>query len=254
MAIWRLNGQDHNKGANGRDEMLLRLRKNLFFLLGTLGNYRFSLPLIHRFSHRYPNLTDERTDICIEGYPRSGNTYFVATFLRWNPTVKVGHHSHLAASAKAAVKRRIPTVIIIREPEDAASSVVVWDDCLAVGMALWAYISFYSSLWRYRHHMLVLDFEDVVKQPDECVLRINKRFDCSFSSVEFTAEEDDKTRQALDRNDRRVGRDDRAASLPNRLKQKRKSDLHSQFLRSWFYTRARRWWERYVEMAGPPNH
>ncbi len=50
----------------------------------TAGNYLIFLPVFRIFRQRYPKITTNDTDICIDGYPRSGNTYFVSAFLSWN--------------------------------------------------------------------------------------------------------------------------------------------------------------------------
>ena len=146
--------------------MLKRAKKNILFLGVAAGNYRVCLPVFRLFRSRFPNIAAADTDICIEGYPRSGNTYFVSAFLGWNRGLSAAHHTHLAGSAKYALMRDIPTVILIRGPEDAVSSVLVWDGLLNTTVALASYIHFYHSLWKHREHFLALSFDEVTKQPD----------------------------------------------------------------------------------------
>src|SRR2546422_7828125 len=51
----------------------------------------------------------DRTEMMIEGYPRSGNTFAVAAFrLAQQRPVIVAHHLHSPAQVLEAVRRRIP--------------------------------------------------------------------------------------------------------------------------------------------------
>lgn len=204
--------------------MLKELIKNTLFLASATGNYVVCLPVFRLFTRRFPRISTSETDICIEGFPRSGNTYFVSAFLSWNRGSAVAHHSHLAGSARYAIKHDIPTVILCREPQDAVASVMAWDGLLWAPVALLGYIHFYRVLWRYRHKFLVLSFDDVTQRPDECVQKINRHCNTTFLCEEFSVLVDEKIRARLKTVDRRHDREGSSSSLPNPQKLELKTE------------------------------
>ena len=239
--------------------MLKEIIKNTLFLASSTGNYVVCLPVFRLFARRFPRISNPETDICIEGFPRSGNTYFVSAFLSWNRGSAVAHHSHLAGSAKYAIRREIPTVILAREPQDAVASVMAWDGLLWTPVALLSYIHFYRVLWRYRHKFLVLSFDDVTQRPDECIQKINRRFNTTFQCEEFSDLVDEKIRARLKTVDRRHDRGGTSSSLPNPQKLELKTDCSRRVLRSRLYPFAKRLYsnfsglDRHAESTKPQN-
>jgi len=68
-------------------------------------------------------LVTESTDVCIEGFPRSANSFTVGAFRHAQPEpVQVAHHTHVPANAMRACAWRIPTVALVRSPYDAIVS------------------------------------------------------------------------------------------------------------------------------------
>jgi hypothetical protein len=228
--------------------VLKKVKKNILFLGVVAGNYRVCLPVFRLFRSRYPRIAAAHTDICIEGYPRSGNTYFVSAFVSWNRGLAVAHHTHLAGSAKFAIKHDIPTVILIRKPEDAVASVLVWDGLLSTTVALANYIHFYQTLWKYRESFLVLGFDEVTKKPDTCVQNINRRFNQQFFSVALSAGEDERIRARLANADLRNNREGVNSSLPNTRKAQLKLEHAKQVLSSPLYPHAKRLFVKYSEL------
>lgn len=68
---------------------------------------------------RLPNAKDH---FYFDGYPRSGNTYFVGYLKRVFSDLRFTSHLHSTIALKIALKLKIPTFILIRSPEDAVSS------------------------------------------------------------------------------------------------------------------------------------
>lgn len=225
-----------------------KAKKNILFLGGVTGNYLVFLPMFRVFRSRFPKLVGADTDVCIDGYPRSGNTYFVSAFLGWNQSLTVAHHTHLAGSVKYALKRNIPTAVLLRRPEDAVSSVLVWDGLLSITIALASYIHFYQTLWKYRGKFLVLPFEDVTKRPDICVQNINQRFGRQFSSMAFSTELDEEIRARLEKADLQYNRKGVNASLPNPDKSQLKKRYAKRVLSSRLYPYAEKLFQKYSDL------
>ncbi len=195
--------------------MFRRLIKNTTFLASQSGNFVFMAPAVRRMKRRYPAFYGPETEICIEGYPRSGNSFFTHVFQRWNPHVTVAHHSHLAASPKLAVGNGVPVVILIRHPLDAVSSVVAWDGHLNPGLGLWAYQQYYNALWRYRDSFVVVPFEEATTAPAACIERVNLRYGKNYDSMELNNRELDSIRAEMTAGDDDSGRSGSNSTLPN---------------------------------------
>lgn len=71
-------------------------------------------------------VVDRGTEIVIEGYPSSANTYAWITFLEsQHREVRVAHHLHLPSQILEGVRRKIPVLVLIRNSFDAARSLCV---------------------------------------------------------------------------------------------------------------------------------
>lgn len=224
--------------------MWRKFLKNLSFLGSAAGNYDPFLPLFRLMKRRYPYLADRDSELCIEGFPRSGNTFLVAAIQRWNPGLRIAHHSHLAASARHAITHGIPTVILIREPAEAVASVMVWDGRVTPSVGLLAYTSFYRSLGDAGQKALLVPFRDAVKRPDAVVRALNDAFDLDIQWSAFSAEEEKAIKGYLQRHDVRNDREATQSSLPNEGKKTPKIRAREQIRASRLYHRAHSTWER----------
>ncbi len=72
------------------------LRRNLFFV---------SLRLRSRGENPKDYIVKKDvTDICIDGYPRSANSFSVRMFQQANPDTHIAHHTHSIANIQKAIK------------------------------------------------------------------------------------------------------------------------------------------------------
>lgn len=75
--------------------------------------------------HKEARLADRGSELCIEGYPSSGNTFAEMTVAGAWPGLRIATHRHCIAAVKRALELGVPTVVLIREPYDAIASCVV---------------------------------------------------------------------------------------------------------------------------------
>ena len=221
--------------------MVKKIYKNLAFLIAATGHSLLLLPVFRLFKNRYPCYATPDADICIEGFPRSGNSFFVTTFQQWNHPARIAHHSHLASNPKFYARQGKPTVVLIREPAEAIASAIAWDgrdSRILPGIGLVAYVAFYKSLLKYRDRLLVLGFEEVINRPDECIARINKRFNASFQIRKFTDEENIRLQGVLSKRDEQQSRAQLNSSLPNEIKSEMKMAIVPQIVSHSLYDRA----------------
>jgi len=134
-------------------------------------------------------LVAKDTEIVIEGYPRSANTFAVAAFLlAQGRRVKTARHLHLSAQVIQSVRWGIPTIVLIRRPQDAVLSLLVREPHLSAERALRDYISFHRTIAPYREGFVLAPFDEVINNFGQVVVRVNERFGTTFVPFEHTEE------------------------------------------------------------------
>ena len=168
--------------------VLLRARR--FVVRATIWKYpSFYLPIVRLSGRRRKVVVGRNTELVIEGFPRSGNTFAVAAFtVAQGRSVVLGPHLHAPAQVIAAARRGIPAVVLIRRPADAVLSLVIRQPDISVEEALNDYIRFYTAIMPYGHAYVVATFEDITGDFGKVVDGINARFSTEFKVFEHTDE------------------------------------------------------------------
>ncbi len=136
---------------------------------------------------RYGDPLRNDTEILIEGFPRSGNSFAVAAFRRaQHRPVHIAHHLHAPGHAIAGVRRGVPTLVVIRHPGEAVPEFAASKPNLPVKAILRGYIRFYEPLLAYRSGFVTAPFSDVVGDFGSVVRRVNLRFATSFDALDAT--------------------------------------------------------------------
>lgn len=158
-------------------------------------------PLLCRWLlHRSGEVATTETEICIEGFPRSGNTFAVIAFQQAQTrTVSVAHHVHAPGSVIAAARLSKPALVLLREPEETIVSMVIRYPHLSLRQALRGYRRFYAPLAPYRDRVVVGRFEDVITDLGALIRQINRRFGTSFREFEHTEANVSRAMEELDR-------------------------------------------------------
>lgn len=129
------------------------------------------------------------TEIVIEGYPRSGNTFAVVAFrLAQGRQIKMAHHLHAAAQIKRAARLDVPAIVLIREPSEAILSLLVRDPHASVRWAFLSYVRFYSAVVPYLEKAVVAPFAAVTSDLASIIRTVNTRYGTTFK--EFVPTED----------------------------------------------------------------
>ncbi|MDX2479901.1 MAG: hypothetical protein QNK24_06145 [Desulfuromusa sp.] len=156
-------------------------------------------PLQKIFGKYYRLAIHDDTEIVIEGYPRSGNTFSVVAFEQaQNRPVKIAHHLHIAAQAIAGTKRGIPVIILLRSPVDAISSLITREPFITINVALEDYIRFYKSVLPIKNKVLIARFEEVTSDFGGIIDRMNLKFNTGYKSFEHTKENVARVFSSLD--------------------------------------------------------
>ena len=148
------------------------------------------------------------TEIVIDAYPRSGNTFATVAFqTSQKRPVKVAHHFHAPAVIAFAARNRIPTLTIIRDPRQACLSAVLLSQRISIQQAFREYICFYQTVVRFRPDIVVARFETVTSQFGKVVEKINETFGTAFDRFDDSGQSNQKVQEHLKaRSLRRYGR------------------------------------------------
>jgi len=160
------------------------IRDLQFTLHMHVGRYPF---LYYQFyAHRYPYRemrVTRKTQLCIEGFPRSANSYAVVAFKFANPFVKIAHHLHVPAQVLRAVQWGIPSIVCIRHPIEAVSSFLVFQNSTWASGYLRLYRFFYEALIPIMNRILIVDFQTIVDDVNVVIEKLNQRFDLHYCRI-----------------------------------------------------------------------
>ncbi len=146
------------------------------------------LPLARRKYARVENRVVVRdTELVIDGFQRSGNTFSVFAFeIAQGRDVKTAHHLHAAAQIVAATRMGIPTLVLIRNPEDAVLSHIVREPGIGAGQALANWIRFYEHVLPCRDRVVIAGFDQATSDFGGLIRAVNHRFHTGFAEFEHT--------------------------------------------------------------------
>jgi hypothetical protein len=144
----------------------------------------FNLYRLLRTRDDVKRVVSRDTQLVIEGFPRSGNSFarraFVVAQNGSFDTTRIAHHLHVPAQVVQAARWQIPTLVLIRRPRDAVLSFALWDP-ISVDQALRYYVSFYETVEKYRDAYVLGLFEEVTEDFGQVIKRMNDKFGTAFS-------------------------------------------------------------------------
>lgn len=174
-------------------------------------------------------LVDSGTELVIEGFPRSGNTFGVFAFRYAQPReIHVAHHMHAPAQMMRAARRKIPALLLMRDPVDAVLSLMLRDPRFTAEMALRYYVSFYDAVSAFRDHYVLGTFEEVTGDYGAVVDRINDKFGTGFTPFDHTQENVDRVFEQIEESHRAKRRNEvieEQIARPSATKASLKADL-----------------------------
>jgi len=142
----------------------------------------------YKYQGHSPEVIGSRTELVIDGYFRSANTFAVYAFqLSQDKPVRLAHHLHAPAQLITAARCGIPALLLLRDPEGAILSELLYDD-VALPDALVAYSRFYTCLIPYLDSFVVGEFGEVTRDFGAVVRRVNARFGTAFNQFRHTEE------------------------------------------------------------------
>lgn len=221
---------------------MTKLEKNIRFFIGTtIGNSQALFWINEKREKERNKLLDTDSNICIEGFHRSGNSFFVLLFKRSNKGVKIAHHTHAAAQVIKAVESKVPTIVLIRKPEDSIASLIVWDENLSISIAIRAWISFYQSLQQYKNRFHLTTFEEVTENPTDVIKDLNSKYNTNFTLLELNEEQLLRMKSGFQANKSRL-----SAPLPTIEKDQAKLKYYDSIKGHRLFPKAKSLYEQFV--------
>jgi hypothetical protein len=170
------------------------------------------------------------TDAVIEGFPRSANTFAATAFeLAQTRPVRVARHLHVPSQIIAGARLGIPTIVLVRDPEEAVLSLSLWTPHVTLEDGLKDYIRFYRRILPYRDRFVVATFQEVSTDFGEVIRRLNERFGSSFQEFQHTEANVASCFKIIEEHDRRTtgGVVERTVARPSQQREGMKNELRS---------------------------
>lgn len=171
-------------------------------ILAVKAKSRFGAsPVLHRVFYLLPNyrpkLVRRRHVVCIEGFPRSSNTFAVGAFVMGNRHLGdwerfVADHTHLPQQIPRAVRLATPCLLVIREPVATLESWLRVHPRLGARTAIRHYIRYYRCVEPLADEIVVADFSQVIENCPRVIERLNAKYGTSFGCLDTTDEDNRK--------------------------------------------------------------
>jgi hypothetical protein len=170
-------------------------------------------------------------DLIVEGFPRSANTSSMyALHFNFGDKYRIGHHLHVPAHIRFAVKHSIPCLVIMRDPLDCIASLIIMQGGGSARSHLRDYIEFAETVHKYREHIVIARFDSVVSSgvgPE--IERINERFGTAFPLAGGSEEEKAWVEEQIHKsNQTRRGGDLTKLSMPSEAKRAKVPEIKAQ--------------------------
>jgi hypothetical protein len=168
-----------------RSRLASRLRLSVSLALGDYP--RLYYPIMRHHPRYRELLITDTTEIVVEGYPRSGNTFAVAAlqFAQSRP-LRIARHTHSPAQVLEAVRRKLPTLVLVRPPRDAAVSLVIREPAVTLERALQRYRRHHSRIYPSREGFVVGTFDEVTGDFGTVVERVNLAYGLALTPFVHT--------------------------------------------------------------------
>ncbi len=218
--------QERLRSYAGEHPAVFRLETGLQIHVGKHPAVFFSLYRLMRKDQT--RVVTPETQLVIEGFPRSGNSFARVAFNQaQNERVRIAHGLHVPAQVIQAARWHIPTLVLIRRPRDAVLSFAIRDP-ISVDQALKYYLSFYETVEKYRDAYVLGLFEEVTEDYGQVIRRINEKFGTAFSLFRHDEQSVNKVFARMEKNSRkRYGETywETKVSRPSAVKERMKHEV-----------------------------
>jgi glycosyltransferase involved in cell wall biosynthesis/SAM-dependent methyltransferase len=209
------------------------VRRSLRWVRERLGDNPRYLPLLLRATPlgTTRRITSE-TELVIEGFPRSGNTFAHFAVLHAEPGAVVTSRVHAPAQVKAAVRQSTPVLITVREPLATIASAAVAAEHVPIRSLLLEYIHHYRQVVPLLDRVVIATFDDITTDFGAVMRALNERFGLGFREFRHTAVGEAEVFASIARHHHaHHGEDESSLPLPVASQRRRKERIKEEVLR-----------------------
>jgi hypothetical protein len=138
------------------------------------------------------------TELVIEGFGRSASSYAVAAFeVAQDRPVRSAHHTHASAQVVKAARLRLPTIVIVKNPDEVALSHMVRHPRVGPRTILRAWIRFHGTVAGVADDVLVITLDELDADYGSVIRRLNERFGTQYVPPPGTEEFDRRVHEEM---------------------------------------------------------
>lgn len=143
-----------------------------------LGHHPALLPVLLRLTPEGTDKgIDDTTNLVIEGFPRSGNTFAVRGLEHvYGDRLHIASHAHHPSQITKAVRLGLPCVLVVRRPLDALASYLIAGPHGLPKQVLREYAEYHEEVEPLAPQLLVVTFEEVTTDLPAVARRIRERW------------------------------------------------------------------------------
>jgi hypothetical protein len=154
-----------------------------------VGSDPILLPLLLRLTPEgLSRQITQQTDLVVEGFPRSGNTFTVFALRNASKNeIQIASHVHHTSQIKYAVAHGVPTLLVVREPVATLASYLVYGQHGRPSAVIREYSSYHRELVPYADRLLICDFSEVSTDFSAVIARVNQRHGLAIPPFDQTS-------------------------------------------------------------------
>jgi hypothetical protein len=202
----------------------MRLRYWLRYRFNCYQPYLRLITWRHR--HRPDRIIRPDTELVIEGFGRSASSYAVAALeLAQDGELRSAHHTHAGAQVVRAARLGLPTLVIVKKPDEVAVSHMLRHPGLDAATVYNAWIRFHRTVQGVADDILAITVDELDRDYTGVIVRLNERFGTSFVPPPPTEEFDKRVHDEMWDRHLKQGRPDLHFGRPTPERQRAKDAL-----------------------------
>jgi len=128
---------------------------------------------------------DPNAHLCIDGFPRSANSFAVNLVQTVCPDLNINHHVHSPVIIKKSIRDEIPIFVLIRNPEDAVTSEYIRakysrERNQNIKWLIKRYVKYYETVEAYIDDVFIVSFETVTQTPVAYLKNVFSKLDLNL--------------------------------------------------------------------------
>lgn len=160
---------------------MTRIRPETWQLRWRLREFASTRPVMWRLSNwargnRHGEI-NRRTDLLIDGFPRSANSRIEAYVSLLYPSLRLAHHRHVSAQFRLATAWNKPAILLIRQPSEAIASLLFRNNSPEMAAhAIESWITLNRDVAALSGDILICSFATSIGNPARIAGELHRRF------------------------------------------------------------------------------